>query len=255
MMNTGFAELKLIKSFHESHPLAKYLADGLVLESYLVGDTFKDLFTEVVYNPDTWKENIFYFDGMLNCPMDKPSLNMDIEWCGPEMKSIYISIDVVPAVRFSRWLPKEMENRNPDLAPQGEFIKNECFLLFQSPVERVKQNRKYLRISQFSSELKYLKSLPGVYLESYAAAKIIMNGKFCPRLLFSEQINFCEIFDDSSDKSSRSNKDKIEKSENSRTYIVEITEALPDSESCSGFIEGALLYKNGRACDLSCCFF
>lgn len=184
MMNTGFAELKLIKSFHESHPLAKYLADGLVLESYLVGDTFKDLFTEVVYNPDTWKENIFYFDGMLNCPMDKPSLNMDIEWCGPEMKSIFISIDVVPAVRFSRWLPKEMENRNPDLAPQGEFIKNECFLLFQSPVERVKQNRKYLRISQFSSELKYLKSLPGVYLESYAAAKIIITANSVPGFYF-----------------------------------------------------------------------
>lgn len=253
MMNTGFAELKL-KSFHESHPLAKYLADGLVLESYLAGDTFKDLFTEVVYNPHTWKENIFYFDGMLNCPMDKPFLNMEVQWCGPEMKSIDISIDVVPAVRFSRWLLKEMENRNPDLVTQREFIIDECFLLFQTPVERVKENRKYLRISQFSSELKYLKSLPGVYLESYAAAKIIMNDIFCPRLLFPEKFNFCEIFDDLSDKSSRSNKDKIEKSENLRTFTVEIIEDFPDGESCSGFIEGALLYKNGMACDLSGCF-
>lgn len=134
MMNTGFATLKL-KSFHESHPLLQYLADEHVIESFIVRDTFQDLFTNAVNNPDTWKENIFYFNGQLKFPIDKPVLKMEIHWCGQKMKSIDISIDVVPAVRFSRWLPKEMENRRQGLAIQRESIQDGCFLLFQPPEE------------------------------------------------------------------------------------------------------------------------
>lgn len=203
MMNTGFATLKL-NSFHESHPLSQYLADGHVIESFIVRDTFQDLFTNAVNNPDTWKENVFYFDGLLKFPIDKPILNMEVHWRGPIMKDIIISIDVVPAVCFPRWMPKEMETRNQDLAIQRESIQDGCFLLFQPPEVRNKERRKYLRISRFSSELQYLKSLTEVYLESYAAAKILISNRFCPRLLFSEEFNFDEIFVDSSDKASSS---------------------------------------------------
>eukprot|EP00105_Crassostrea_gigas_P019049 XP_011437376.1 PREDICTED: uncharacterized protein LOC105335263 [Crassostrea gigas] len=273
MMNTGFATLKL-KSFHESHPLLQYLADEHVIESFIVRDTFQDLFTNAVNNSDTWKENVFYFDGLLNFPIDKPILNMEIHWCGPIMKEIVISIDVVPAVYFPRWMPKEMGTRNQDLAIQGESVQDGCFLLFQPPEVRNKERRKYLRISRFSSEMQYLKSLPDVYLESYAAAKILISNQFCPRLLFSEEFNFDEIFVDSSDKASSSDEYQSEKSDNSWTKKVEMVEendnlenqevesemledtrsaCSQDGESCSGLIQGTILYKNGGVCDLSRC--
>lgn len=273
MMNTGFATLKL-KSFHESHPLLQYLADEHVIESFIVRDTFQDLFTNAVNNSDTWKENVFYFDGLLKFPTDKPILNMEIHWCGPIMKEIIVSIDVVPAVYFPRWMPKEMETRNQDLAIQRESVQDGCFLLFQPPELRNKERRKYLRISRFSSELQYLKSLPGVYLESYAAAKILISDRFCPRLLFSEEFNFDEIFVDSSDKASSSDEDQSEKSSNSWTKNVEMVEendnlenqevesemseesrsaCSQDGESCSGLIKGTILYKNGGVCELSRC--
>lgn len=273
MMNTGFATLKL-KSFHESHPLSQYLADGHVIESFIVRDTFQDLFTNAVNNPDTWKENVFYFDGLLKFPIDKPILNMEVHWCGPIMKDIIISIDVVPAVCFPRWMPKEMETRNQDLAIQRESIQDGCFLLFQPPEVRNKERRKYLRISRFSSELQCLKSLTEVYLECYAAAKILISDRFCPRLLFSEEFNFDEIFVDSSDKASSSDEDQSEKSDNSWTENVEMVEendnlenqevesemsecsqsaCSQDDKSCSGLIEGTILYRNGSVCDLSRC--
>lgn len=273
MMHTGFATLKL-KSFHQSHPLLQYLSDEHVIESFIVRDTFQDLFTNAVNNPDTWKENVFYFDGLLKFPTDKPILNMEIHWCGPIMKEIIISIDVVPAVCFPRWMPREMETRNQDLAIQRESVQDGCFLLFQPPELRNKERRKYLRISRFSSELQYLKSLPGVYLESYAAAKILISDRFCPRLLFSEEINIDEIFVNSSDTASSSDEDQSEKSDNSWTKNVEIveendnlenqvvesemsedskSECSQDGESCSGLIEGTILYKNGGVCDLSRC--
>lgn len=76
-MNIGFVELKL-KLFYEFYLLVKYLVDGFVFELYFVGDIFKDFFIEVVYNFYIWKENIFYFDGMLNCLMDKFFFNMEV---------------------------------------------------------------------------------------------------------------------------------------------------------------------------------
>lgn len=273
MINTGFATLK-VQSFHESHPLAQYLADGYVVESFIVRDSFQDLFTNAVNNPDTWKENLFYFDGLLKFPVDKPILNMEVHWCGPFMKDIIISIDVVPAVRFTKWMPKEMENRIQDLAIQRDSIRDGCFLLFQPPEVRNKERRKYLRISRFPSELQYLKSLPGVYLESYAAAKILIGDRFCPRLLFSEEFDLDEIFVDSSDKANSSNEDGGEESDSSWTNNVEMVEEndnlenqvdesemsegsqradSQDGESCSGLIEGTILYKNGGVCDLSSC--
>lgn len=92
--------------------------------------------------------------------------------------------------------------------------------------------------------------------------------------MFSEEINIDEIFVNSSDTASSSDEDQSEKSDNSWTKNVEIveendnlenqvvesemsedskSECSQDGESCSGLIEGTILYKNGGVCDLSRC--
>lgn len=262
ILNSGFATLKL-KSFQacKSHPLAKFVSDGYIIESYIVRDTFQDLFTYAVNDPGTWQGLSFYFDGLLNFPTDKPILNMEVHWCGPVMKNIIISIDVVPAVRFSNWLPREMEKLSLELPLQREASHFDCFLLFQPPEFRNRQRRKFLRISRFSAELQCLKSLPVEFLESYAAAKILICDRFCPRLLFSEKFDIEEIFSHSA----CSNHVSEEQSEQSDDDVSENEEMVDvnsngsgcansdDGESCSGMIKGTLLYKHGKFQDLSSC--
>ncbi|XP_061171679.1 uncharacterized protein LOC133181155 [Saccostrea echinata] len=267
-LNSGFATLK-VKSFHEWHPLAKYTTDGYIIESYLVRDMFQDLFTKAVNTPEIWNQNCFYFDGLLKFPVDKPILNMEVHWCGRIMKNIVISIDVVPAVRTWGWMPKELENIDRELPSQQLSSEDECFLLFQPPEERDKQRRRYLRISRFCSELKFLKNLPEAFLESYAAAKILICDRFCPRLLFSEDLNIKQIFCKQTSEMNSSVEDEEMNSEEDE-HIIDagvlqkqtmgsesdehsINSDSDDAETSSDIIEGTILYKHGAVRDLSSC--
>lgn len=263
-LNSGFATLKL-KSFHESHPLVKYTTDEYVIESYIVRDSFQDLFTSAVNEPEIWNQNAFYFDGLLNFPLDKPILNMEVHWCGRIMKSIIISIDVVPAVRTGDWIPMEMRKMDLDVPVRKVSIQDECFLLFQPPEMRDKQRRKYLRISRFSSEVKFLKSLSNVFLESYAAAKVLICDRFCPRLLFMEDLDIEQLFCESSSSTNgsieniredmASDEDEFESedvSQSSGSKHSHISDA-EDLETCSGIIQGTILFKQGALRDLTSC--
>ncbi|XP_062566071.1 uncharacterized protein LOC134228429 [Saccostrea cucullata] len=273
-LNSGFATLK-VKSFHKSHPLAKYTTDGYIIESYLVRDTFQDLFTKAVNTPEVWNQNCFYFDGLLKFPMDKPILNMEVHWCGRIMKSIDIGIDVVPAVRTWTWIPKELETIDRKLPSPQLSSEDECFLLFQPPEERDKQKRRYLRISRFRSELKFLKNLPVTFLESYAAAKVLISDRFCPRLLFSEDLNIKELFCTQTSGINSSTEDMNEEmmsegddtneehgfdaqllqrgTVESQSDEQSVNSDSGDAETCSDIIEGTILLKHGAVCDLSSC--
>ena len=196
MINSGFASLKL-KSFYDSHPLAKYVTDGYFVESFSVRDTFQELVTMAFNNSEFWKsENMdnFYFDGIIRFPTDKPILNLHIDWFGRILKHIVICVDIVPAVSIPQWIPAEMSS--VDMTIRHQTVRQDSFfLLFQPPEDSDEFRRTYVRISCSLHELHELGNLPASYLESYAVSKILVSEYFCPKLQFDEEFDFDGVFD------------------------------------------------------------
>ena len=193
-VNSGFAVLK-VKSFDGNHPLAPFISEDHSIESYLVRDVFKDLFTEAVNSPDAWgRSPSLYFDGLMEFKNEKPNINMHIDYFGSVMKNITLSLDIVPAVIFPQWIPIEMVNMSFKKPSASKGHKDNYVLLFQPPEELDSDHRKLLRISSSLCELAFIRDLPASYRESYAAAKILVSEYFCPKTQLHEDTDVESIF-------------------------------------------------------------
>ena len=200
-VNSGFAMLK-VKSFDGNHPLAPFISEDHSIESYLVRDVFKDLFTEAVNSPDVWERSpSLYFDGLMEFKNEKPNINMHIDYFGSVMKNITLRLDIVPAVIFPQWIPIEMENMSVKRPSGLKEHKENYVLLFQPPEELDSDHRKLLRISASLCELSFMRRLPSPYKESYAAAKILVSEYFCPKIQVHEDIDVESIFREAQDNS------------------------------------------------------
>ncbi|KAK3096914.1 hypothetical protein FSP39_004740 [Pinctada imbricata] len=273
-INSGFAVLK-VKSIDEKHLLAPFVSKELFIESHLVRDEFKDVFTEAVNSPEVWQgAPSLSFDGLMEFKNEKPNINMHIDYFGPIMKNITVSLDIVPAVIFPQWSPVEMKDRVLK-TPQGLNGQNKNYvLLFQPPEELDLDHRRLLRISSSICELSFIRDLPPPYKDSYAVAKILVSEYFCPKILLQDNVDVESIFKEAQKKSQGNNDGIVHDSDSEAEDYDDVnsendtdceeddtitrdsaehveTTVLSDNDSVS-VLKGAILINNGELNPLSC---
>ncbi|XP_061187035.1 uncharacterized protein LOC133195188 [Saccostrea echinata] len=183
-MNSGFVSLK-IKSNEVRGKFESFLDDE-TFSAELIRGTFQDLVTFALNNPDVWTSEYLCFEGLVDYPADKPVLKLEIDWYGPIMKHIVVSVDIVPAVQIKDWKPVEIIDKQAICSVTEQYL-----LILHSP-ERCpwsgKKCDQLVRISSSLMEKQLLSSLPYICTESYAAAKILKSFNFCPKIQFDEEI-------------------------------------------------------------------
>ncbi|XP_053400099.1 uncharacterized protein LOC123557769 [Mercenaria mercenaria] len=131
----------------------------------------------------------------------KPVFNYDLYWTGAVFKHLQISIDLVPTVYQSGWWPSHF--RFDRMKLMNEKVKAAgCFILMQTEENSFdqgwhqmndsisltcnlsyEQNRnRLLQISVAPAEITLIQSLPEVYRQAYALAKIVKSEALCPNV-------------------------------------------------------------------------
>ncbi|XP_061187016.1 poly [ADP-ribose] polymerase tankyrase-like [Saccostrea echinata] len=182
LLNSGFVSLKIESS--ESVKKFDLFLDGKILSAEGVRDTFQDLVTSALNTASTWTSEYLYFDGLLGFPMDKPVLKLEIHWFGPLMKHMIVGVDIVPAVLSKDWRPVELSEKQPLFSVEEQYM-----FILNSPESyqwNDKDSEHLVRISSCLMDKHYLKSLPQICTESYAAAKILKSSNFSPNVQFDD---------------------------------------------------------------------
>lgn len=184
ILNSGFVRLEAISNSCEVLQKLEAFLDGTILSAHLIRGAFQDLITAALNEPEVWTFEHLYFDGLLGYPTDKPILKLELHWFGSIMKHMFVGVDIVPGVLMPDWRPKESIT-DIHICPDDE----QFLLIFHSPEcsqWKDKDNEHLVRISSSLMEKQYLRSLPQICIESYAAAKILKSINFSPKVQFNE---------------------------------------------------------------------
>ncbi|XP_062568578.1 uncharacterized protein LOC134230755 [Saccostrea cucullata] len=251
-VNSGFASLK-IKSNEVKGKFESFL-DDTTFSADLIRGTFQELVTCALNNPDIWTSDYLCFEGLVDYPSDKPILKLDIDWYGPVMKHIIVSVDIVPAVQIKDWKPVEISDDQPMCSVDEEYL-----LILHSP-ERCpwssKKSDQLVRISSSLMEKQLLRNLPYICTESYAAAKILKSFNFCPKIQFNEEIiigsdGSVEVVFEESRSSEKLENEQWDKEEDNVTERKEGNEDMRCNQTTSQFLPSRDSEGNSKSEDVT----
>ncbi|XP_045203203.2 uncharacterized protein LOC123556503 [Mercenaria mercenaria] len=148
-----------------------------------------------------WKDGNLYTrsEETIRVLYKKPVFNYDLYWVGAHNKNMKISIDLVPAVYQRGWWPRHTKFDHMKLMHDTVNAAG-CFVLMQTEENSFSQgwyrmndsinltcnssNRddkhRLLQISVAPAEIAIMKSLPEIYRQAYALAKIAKSADICP---------------------------------------------------------------------------
>jgi hypothetical protein len=149
---------------------------------------FFNLVNNVLTSKPIWIFDEVYIDFFsISNHLEKPVVNFRLFVIGELYKGIFVSVDVVPALRVKNWRPVEA-NMNVSEVVSEKILKENFLLLCQEPLLDQTGSGTLFRISCAPFEIKLMHSFPAWIRQSYALAKLMKGNFTCPKIKFVIEI-------------------------------------------------------------------
>ena len=163
-----------------------FTKDGYLISSKLEETFYKCLY-HALHSPDVWKSAKELFPSLGYVPeltVKGPSADLTLRWFGAKFKDLFISIDMVPAFRFTNWWPVIAKT---NLRGLGDLNTNGCHVVLttyhdkQHKEESIAFNTqvpRHFRISFSQVERRILQTVPQEVRDGFILAKTLRGE--CP---------------------------------------------------------------------------